>query len=1270
MTSTYPNNPGFSVGALAPSPHSHLQASSFVPPFTPGQLISSSATDSAAGVGAGSFPRLGASPPFGPTTSLAAKGADSNKLASAVTPFPYGPSQRNHPPQALSSLPQQQQQQQQSNLYRVPTNSSVASNTSSTGDRLVAPTSPVSPLSPSSAAPGPGHSPPLSRNTTLRKLREQQGGRISPYPPAPAAPNSPGGRPVASFGQDQSAQAQNSAVQVQRGGSHNSSRSYGSLARSGTSSSAGDHSQSSQPRSPATGTFRVTNMTEPMPTAGPGPSGPFAPDGNALGRNVSSSSDAVRLNAPNTQRRRPRPDTEEIKRTGRLHYEELLRFLRSHLAKAELGGPRSNARDKLTRLSKQQFAELSTDVYDELMRRQANARNPNADPATHQPHLAVRDEFHPKRNQARQKLATLPKTRFKDLGSDVFFELERRFPELKEEFRPEAVVRDQQRAEAERERAAQQQAQAQAAAAAAAAQAQGSGSSSNVVKAQPTLSKQEEIIPAKSTMVEEKIAVPYANEKSADVKSIGAGLGRSGSQDSAPRASFVDDGDAASLRDSLDSATGINGKIGGLSGLGALTRKISKDPADERGNRMSTTSSVGTGFLNGYAASTVASGASPVVNRGGQFEGPPSSLGVDRLRSDYEFRIATLQQRITTLESQNSELRESLDDAKANARAKDSIIGELRESHARSAKELRDENDERYQAKNRELEDTLELLDKLREEHTNLQRQPAERRNADDPQIEQLRQERDALQQEYAQQEEMVQELQGQVGSLMEELKELSTRNDEMMAENDSSNVVIRDLNQQVQSYKRKYENAKTELRTLKATSQLYVKPPKADDFIPASDKGAIADVHLTAFQSSIDELLAAARSKTPSNVLLAMKSVVLATTLVTDDVAKSEQSGLAELSDDDNEQLQSLKSKASATLNNLMTACRNHASSHGMSPVSLLDAAASHVSTTIVDLVKLLKVRKASKVEAAQLEATFTQDGTKTLQNGLKPLHTGTSALASARTGMEPPSPSTSERRGTIGRANEKFGSGAIADDRFSPRTRQPSTFGRYSPVGYRADVTRKDSVGEGSWKNGTSKSRANSVSSASSTPGNVPAVPPINPGLLGTNGAHGGSGRTTPDNVTIGSDKGRLSNASPGSALIAGDSGEENWAELRGYIETQTKEIFNSISALLSAIREGAQGVQLRENLTQIVTIVSSIVAISNDNLPASTHKEGMRILANLTENCDKLGEMQSLTVFDKTTKTHMASASYGVAKGLKALEGLLNDAEDDEDVENIRA
>jgi hypothetical protein len=48
------------------------------------------------------------------------------------------------------------------------------------------------------------------------------------------------------------------------------------------------------------------------------------------------------------------------------------------------------------------------------------------------PFLAVKEEFHPKRNQARQKLATLPVARFQDLASDVYFELTRRYTSIAE----------------------------------------------------------------------------------------------------------------------------------------------------------------------------------------------------------------------------------------------------------------------------------------------------------------------------------------------------------------------------------------------------------------------------------------------------------------------------------------------------------------------------------------------------------------------------------------------------------------------------------------------------------------------------------------------------------------------------------------------------------------------------------------------------------------------------------------------------------------------
>lgn len=110
------------------------------------------------------------------------------------------------------------------------------------------------------------------------------------------------------------------------------------------------------------------------------------------------------------------------------HYAILKRYLAQSL-RDDKGNPKPNrARDKLLRLSPVQFMELSTDVYDELLRRQSAAGQQTNGPGQVPSYLLPRENFHPKRNQARQKLATLPPPRFRDLATDVFYELERRFP--------------------------------------------------------------------------------------------------------------------------------------------------------------------------------------------------------------------------------------------------------------------------------------------------------------------------------------------------------------------------------------------------------------------------------------------------------------------------------------------------------------------------------------------------------------------------------------------------------------------------------------------------------------------------------------------------------------------------------------------------------------------------------------------------------------------------------------------------------------------------
>ena len=66
---------------------------------------------------------------------------------------------------------------------------------------------------------------------------------------------------------------------------------------------------------------------------------------------------------------------------------------------------------------------------------------------------------------------------------------------------------------------------------------------------------------------------------------------------------------------------------------------------------------------------------------------------------------------------------------------------------------------------------------------------------------------------------------------------------------------------------------------------------------------------------------------------------------------------------------------KLSATANNLITASKNFANSSGLSPVSLLDAAASHLSTAVIEIVHLVKIRASPADELEDVDVDVEED-------------------------------------------------------------------------------------------------------------------------------------------------------------------------------------------------------------------------------------------------------------------------------------------------------
>ncbi|KAH8115471.1 hypothetical protein DFH11DRAFT_1688560 [Phellopilus nigrolimitatus] len=978
------------------------------------------------------------------------------------------------------------------------------------------------------------------------------------------------------------------------------------------------------------------------------------------------------------------------KAIAKVHYEEMATYLENHLAK-EPANARASAREKLTRLTRQQFQELSTDVYDELLRRKNNTENEEV------PFLPVRDDFHPKRNQARQKLATLPKTRFKDLSGDVFHELGRRYPEFKEpEILPDPMSptsnyddldvpspdfpQSSKRSSAPRSaptdsgyagssrrpsednyrrpseennrrrpsedaygnrsedggynvrrpsedsfnregfatssrRKPSQDIDRRRRSPDITLSGRRSGEDDRELVRRPsgsisttsdstnaTNAQREVIIPNKSTIAEEDIEVPYGRERESSSTAVGGRASRSpDTRDRSPDQRADTDGEGITDNEpaSARSPQLETGGFGGLSGLTARLRDRSMEEEDE--DAWSGQGRSGEEYFDkmSFGRASVASDRSAGVGQSsrvsasmnaGRMSKTGGSLNVDveGLRREYEYKIATMQNRLTGLER-------SLEDAEERERQLRDRIGDsesvkVLEEEVKILREKEQERDAAIYALRGELSS-------MREGRFQEQEAASRRMRADKEELEALRERCERLEVERPVMEsgadpETIEQLRSDLEGLLSELADLSHRNDELMIAKDSDLAVIQNLDLQMKDYKRKYETAKTELRSFKATSQLFLQAPKSDaDQLPMSADGGLLDIHVTAFVSATDSLLTAGRSHAPSRVLAPMKAIVNAVTAIIEDIQTFERQ--RDRIDIDMESLRALRERAEATLSNLVTATKTHATSMGMSPVSLLDAASSHLSTTITELGKTIFIRKATKAEQEQ----FT-------------LASGTGAFGSS--GFMPSLRSIDEIKYSVHQRTTSASSSRRANQTPSP---VPN---RYHDLS--ASIL---SPPPGSTTQVDTTSRKRPMSPTSST-GSSP------PPLFDQVRSH--------------------ATASDDSAALEGP--DEAWAELKPYLEAQSESIVYAIQSVLSAVRNPTPLPSLNENLTQIITIVSSIVAVCKDSLPPAAAASGGEILRELSEHANKLSEVQSLREVTKESRQVMAKSSFAVANAMKGL------------------
>ncbi|GAA5926292.1 hypothetical protein JCM3775_000979 [Rhodotorula graminis] len=1109
---------------------------------------------------------------------------------------------------------------------------------------------------------------------------------------------------------------------------------------------------------------------------------------------------------------------EQSKAVARTHYSALKGWLTNEGALSS-GSTRTNARDKLTRLTRQQFQELTTDVYDELMRRIDDSATPTAG---QQPFLAVRPDFHPKRNQARQKLATLPLSRFRDLASDIYFELDRRYPEFGEEddnaggqaySTPQTHFSPHSRTGSH---ASSQQA-------APALTSPPPPTNLNARRAPtPTSATSQSsalpvgndvVVPNKSTMLveDEPMRSPSASGPGAGAQSLtsptsatsplapsptgslhaprspspgaaaqarpngGAayGFGASHSSSSLPRPAppvptvrEEDERDEAYGERSEALASppaaraqygqGSSAGAGSGQGLGQQGQGAGLAFGNSTNSRASEVSSNGTSsrFFGGYAGSNAPSEVGGVGSGGRRSW--ENEAAADKVRADYEYKLARLQNRVVELERDG-----------ASAASAQATSGE---GERRVREQLEDER-RRWEQR---FEEQQAQLRSLQRDHDSLRaRGPSPSSSSTrsagtsglDAQV------RARLHEA----EELAAEMRGEVSSLVDEVRHASERADELQREVEREREARERAEKEAQEWKERWQAAKLELRNVKATSMLFTSSISVDaDWLPASSDGLINDTSIAAFQTSIDDLLQAARSKEPSSVLPTARAVVQACQKVDNDVQAIPPSRLASLPLSEQDLVNSLKVKVNATLSNLLTACKNHATGYGVSPVSLLDAAASHLAATVVELVRILKIRRTTGPSSSSagrggaldpssafgMRAAAAREpmpplredvgaGSRLSQGGLDDAHSSLQGLSISVPSVEttptptspaPPPPPAKEqpsaqqqqqsRSRISGGVSSIFGSGG-------------SVKSALGAIGLGSDRgTKRNSGGSVRSRSdadtlaGASAGARSSVAESFSQPHGVQQQPyggeahgPPRPSVNGGGGAssrdsYGGRQSLDSDGSGYGA-RGQQQQQAYGGAYEGqqqyggprdepqqyghgeypaqassqpygaygdeqrrdgyGDRAYDDGAEvkvqqgqerdpqeLRAYIENQTEAIVHSIQSLLSAIRSGAQSSELQENLTQIITIVSSIVAISQEALPRTLtpaeEDEGSAILQDLTTHCDQLSEMQSADhaapgAFNKQTKQAMAAASFGVAKSLKQLNALLSSAAGDE-------
>ena len=343
-----------------------------------------------------------------------------------------------------------------------------------------------------------------------------------------------------------------------------------------------------------------------------------------------------------------------------------------------------------------------------------------------------------------------------------------------------------------------------------------------------------------------------------------------------------------------------------------------------------------------------------------------------------------------TLKQRDDEMRTAMDDKQQFANLRRSLEDKVAEAQSL--------NDSMKQELDRVRQDHDDETRQLRDQVVELQQQDSRFGGGSS----ELQQENAELRQSLQEQRQVTEEVRREAQEFLREMRTLSQESESTYQKQVELEKTVDQLENEVRDWRNRYARTKTQLRNMRATSLGLIIESDASKYVRdkgfTEENGLVKDVHVTKFQIAIDELLQRARKENPETVMDAMKSVVVSVRRITKDVDQATPQDESLL-----QQKGKLKARVSAAANNLITASRNFAAAAGISPVSLLDAAASHLTAAVVDLLRTVKI---CATPAGELEDDDEGSMTPVDSTGFFSPSSTTQASISRDTGSLPPPP------------------------------------------------------------------------------------------------------------------------------------------------------------------------------------------------------------------------------------------------------------------------